>query len=155
MEPEKSIIFKKMIFLWTVLDNCKSCLRSFTKQTAPADRKRFREPCDIPDFERRNEDPTGKDLGLLLKEWAIVTADYARHTVLVSDELIKEQEDTAEDLQRKRDRIQHIMDCTRYMSAFNQIMANIVIPMSSPPSARVLKYNPNPKKMTKKSPKDV
>jgi len=141
-EPE---ISKKYKFAWVLLANISECLKALDQGILSSQRKRINNiPEDIvfTNMDVQSSRPKVDDLAYLVKELAKafeLLSDHMRR----NSEMLKALSEVEEEKNLIKNRSQLVFDACRYLSALNQILACIIIPLRHE-APRFLSWRPNP-----------
>jgi hypothetical protein len=141
-EPE---ISKKYKFAWVLLANIFECLKSLDQGGSSSQRIRISNvPEDIvfTDMNVPNTKPKVDDLAHLVKKLSHAFELLSVH-MKANSEMLKTLVDVQEKKDLAKNRSQLVFDACRYLSALNQILACIIIPLRHE-APRFLSWRPNP-----------
>ena len=141
------------MYCWVLLANIEECVKALDNDTEQRDQI-SRVPKDMKFTDQNDKGPVAiprvTDLAVLTDRMGDILAKLSEHMKKNANEIkMAGQKTTTRQINIKvRDhrlkyRLKHVFDGTRYLSALNQILACIIIPLSEE-SPRYLAWRPNP-----------
>ena len=136
-EIENGIVLKKFIMCHALIENCHECLNCYDENTNPTERKKISQPTEMPLLDRN---PTIKDFGKMVQKVGKLNLKFAKIQIEVSEALIENES-------IDKNKIQHMMNYSRYMAVLNKIMSNFILPINNDPNKKFILYRKKPGKL--------
>ena len=137
---EKSLVVKKFEMAWTLLANCESCIHAFNNNINPQERDR----CNTPDgmVMTHSPNPCASDLGVLTERIAMVYENQGKVMAHCS-RIISQPLEMIADMAHVQQKVQLMMDASRYLAVLNQTVSGFVVPLRHT-APRYLSFRANP-----------